>query len=383
MIPNETAISEEAVADLVDRARRDVEGEGAVLPSAGLAVAHEGRLVCDEVLGAAGPDARFNLFSVTKALVAAAIWRLISDRRLDPADRVIDHVPEFGTNGKGVVTVEQLLTHTAGFPHAPLGPPDWYDRDARLRRFADWRLNWEPGSQMEYHPSSAHWVLAEIIERLEGQDYRDAIFERVCEPLGLHRLRVGATHKHPDDWTDVPPIQIVGTAPDPATVEAVLGIVDLDFGEITDEITLRYNDRQVRDLGVPGGGGIGTAADVALFYQALLQNPEGLWDPAVLADGTGHIRGTFDDPLLGVAANRTLGLIVAGDDGNAPRRGFGKTVSGRAFGHLGLGAQVAWADPATGISFCFVSNGHEIDLLAQGRRIHSLNNRAGALLTPR
>jgi hypothetical protein len=30
-----------------------------------------------------------------------------------------------------------------------------------------------------------------------------------------------------------------------------------------------------------------------------------------------------------------------------------------------------------------VSNGHEIDLLAQGRRIHSLNNRVGALLTPR
>lgn len=376
--PVSVGIDAERLADLVDRAGRDVQPDG-VLPAAAVAVARGGKVVCHAVLGDAAPDARFAVFSITKAIVAAAAWRLMSDGRLSPADRVVDHVPEFGTNGKDAVTVEQLLTHTAGFPHAPLGPPDWYDRQARLQRFAEWRLNWDPGTQMEYHASSAHWVLAEIIERLTGQDHRDAIYEMVCLPLGRDRLRVGATERHPDDWADVPDIQIVGEAPDPADLEALTGIADLDLGEITDDVTLRYNDPEVRDLGVPGGGGIGTAADVALFYQALLHDPAGLWDADLLADATGRVRHHFDDPMLGIPANRTLGLVVAGDDGNAARRGFGKTVSARTFGHFGLGAQVAWADPESGISFCFVTNGHEVDLLSQGRRIHALNNRAGAL----
>lgn len=36
--------------------------------------------------------------------------------------------------------------------------------------------------------------------------------------------------------------------------------------------------------------------------------------------------------------------------------GFGSKVSGGAFGHDGAGGQIAWADPATGISLAFVHN---------------------------
>ena len=51
----------------------------------------------------------------------------------------------------------------------------------------------------------------------------------------------------------------------------------------------------MRAVGVPGGGGVATAATVALFYQALLHNTDGLWDPDVLADATGRVRNTFPD----------------------------------------------------------------------------------------
>ncbi len=51
-------------------------------------------------------------------------WLLIGEGRLDIERRVVDYVPEFGTNGKDVVTVEQVMLHTSGFPRAPLGPPD-------------------------------------------------------------------------------------------------------------------------------------------------------------------------------------------------------------------------------------------------------------------
>ena len=57
---------------------------------------------------------------------------LIGEGKIDCRERVADYIPEFGTNGKDVITVEQVMLHTSGFPHAPLDPPDWDDREARL-----------------------------------------------------------------------------------------------------------------------------------------------------------------------------------------------------------------------------------------------------------
>ena len=83
-------------------------------------------------------------------------------------------------------------------------------------------------------------------------------------------------------------------------------------------------------------------------------------------------------PALVAAANCTIGLVVAGDDGKAPMRGMGRTLSPAAFGHNGAGGQVAWADPATGLSFCYLTNGIDAHLFRQWRRGPSLSNRATA-----
>jgi CubicO group peptidase (beta-lactamase class C family) len=122
---------------------------------------------------------------------------------------------------------------------------------------------------------------------------------------------------------------------------------------------------------------VSTAADVALLYQALLHNDPPLWDPAVLADGTGRIRTTLVDPLRGVPANRTLGLTVAGDDGQAPMRDFGTNAGPGAFGASGIGGQIAWADPGSGLSFCWLTDGLWADILATHRRSVGLSTRAG------
>ena len=87
--------------------------------------------------------------------------------------------------------MEQLFLHSAGFPSAPFRPLEWDDRNVRLSRFSRWRLNWTPGSRFEYHPTSSMWVIAEIVERRSGKDFRSFIRERVIEPLGLTGLHVG------------------------------------------------------------------------------------------------------------------------------------------------------------------------------------------------
>src|SRR6266516_946179 len=370
--PESLGIDRERLEELRNRVRREIDG--GLLPSCQFALARNGRLAAFETVGDAGLGTRYVIFSATKAFVASAVWLLIGEGSLDIERRVAEYIPEFATNGKDVVTVEQVMLHTSGFPRAPLGPPVWADRARRLEAFARWRLNWEPGTAHEYHPTSAHWVLAELIERISGRDYRDFIHERVTGALGLPRV-VGIP---PGDQDDIAELELCGEPASPDELEAIFGVPELPVTEVTDDALLSFNRPDVRAVGVPGGGGVATAATVALFYQALLHNPDELWDSDVLADATGRVRNTFPDLLaLGAPANRALGVVIAGDDGNANRRGFGHTQSSRTFGHNGAGGQIAWADPDTGLSFCYLTNGYDLNELRQWRRTAGIASRAG------
>jgi len=373
--PRDLGIDPHRLSELMDRARRDVDSK--LLPSCQLAVARHGRLAALHTFGDATDQTRYVIFSCTKALLAAAAWLVIGEDRLDPAAKVAEVIPEFATNGKDVVTIEQVMLHTSGFPYAPMAPALWNDRAARVARFADWRLNWEPGTAFEYHATSAHWVLAELIQRQTGQDYRAFIHERIALPLGLPGLRLGLPL---DEQDGIAPLDTVGEPATPDELEAVFGMRELPLTEVTDHALLEFNSPDARRAGVPGGGGVTRAAELALFYQALQTNPGNLWEPGVLADATGNVRNRFPDPWVGAPANRTLGLVVAGDDGSAHMRmNFGRTVSPRAFGHAGAGGQIAWADPATGLSFCYLTNGLDANVLRQARRGLALSSRAAVL----
>lgn len=366
-----------ATDELLRRAHEEVD-EG-LLPACQLAVAQHGELVLYETIGDAAPDSRFLVFSTTKPFVAAVIWQLLAEGRIALDDRVGEVIPEFATNGKDVVTLGQVLLHTSGFPYAPLGHPAWADRSTRLEAFGRWRFNWDPGTQFEYHATSAHWVLAELIERLDGEDFRTVLQRRVAEPLGLRHFRLGVPI---DEQGDVNRVVGAGERPSAEEFEQLLGLKGitpdvLTFG-LNDDVFIALSEPDQVAVGVPGGGGVSTAADVALFYQALMANPDELWDPAILADATGHIRNTFPDPMTQVTANRSIGLVIAGDDGRANMRGMGHTVSPATFGHNGAGGQVAWADPTTGLSFCYLTNGYDAHLFRQWRRAPSLSNRAVA-----
>jgi CubicO group peptidase (beta-lactamase class C family) len=137
----------------------------------------------------------------------------------------------------------------------------------------------------------------------------------------------------------------------------------------------------VVSAGVPGGGAVATAADIARFYQALLDDRLGLWDPAVLTDATSNVRCNLPEPMLGVPVNRTIGLVVAGDDGEHIRRyaAFGRRASPQAFGHAGAHGQIAWADPESGVSFAYLTNGIDADIMREGFRSHILSSLAAEL----
>ena len=387
--PESVGLDSALVDALFARAEKEVV-EG-VLPSAQIAIARNGKIAAMKTFGRVSHGGReapatnetlYCVFSSTKAITSAAGWLLIQDGALDVRERVATLVPEFGENGKETVTVEQLFTHTAGFPRAPFVPSEFLDRQKRLARFSAWTLNWKPGERFEYHPSSSMYVIGELIERLSGRTYGEFVRERIAEPLGLADLWVGlppALHGRLADCVHV------GEA---LTDEdyAKLGMPKPPVTEVTEEAITSFNRADVRIAGIPGGGGTMTAAELALFYQGLLDGGRALagrelWKPEMLAAAREIRSGDLRDPLFRKPANRALGLIIAGD-AERTYRGFGHTNSELAFGHGGAGGQIAWADPRTGISIGYCTNGHDRNTIRQARRGVGISSRAASCARP-
>lgn len=325
------------------------------LPSAQVAIGRHGRVAevrtfgtvtRGGVTGPATDDTLYCLFSAAKGTTGVGAWSLIEDGLLRLDERVADIVPEFAGGGKDHITVEQLVTFTSGFPLAPMNPRLWEDRAARLERIKGWKLNWEPGTRYQYHATSAHWVLAEIMTYRTGLDFRDYVRTRLYEPMGVPDLRLGV------------PDELHGRIADIVYVDPPVEPEGGWGGENDPRTTTQFNEPSPRRAGCPSAGTYTGAGDIALFYQRLVSPGESgafaALKPETIAYATKTLTQEWqhdgDRPV-----NRAVCVVVAGD--HPLERGFGEHASPRAFGHGGRGGQLAWGDPDTGLSVGFCTNG--------------------------
>jgi CubicO group peptidase (beta-lactamase class C family) len=173
-------------------------------------VARDGKLVYHRAAGLADreanrpmtEDAVFRLSSVTKPFVSAALMRLVEQGRIKLDDPITAYLPDFkpkladGTTP--VITIRQLLTHTAGLtyglaegpshPYHALGVSDGIDLsgislDENVRRIGQAPLAFAPGSRWRY--SVAIDVLGDVIEKAAGKPLPEVVAEAVTQPLGL------------------------------------------------------------------------------------------------------------------------------------------------------------------------------------------------------
>ena len=339
--PAEAGVDPERLELFLRRARLEVEH--GPLPSAQVAVAKGGRLVAFETYGDATPTSRYILQSVGRVVVAAAAWKQLDDGLLGLDDRLADRIPEIATFGKDVITIRQVLTHTAGLPFAPLGYPKMLSRETRLAAFGRWRLDYEPGTQFQFHLTSAAWIIAELAQQATGKPFPRYLRETIVEPLGLGFVLPVPVDRY-EDLVAVP-VAIDRTSDDQA--------VD-PWGP------WYLANAEVLAGGEPSHSLVGTAADLVLFLQAVQHS--GLWSKAIVAEATRpHVsEAPVGDQLYGGSSritNMGLFVTVCGDD---PGPWMPTTGSPATWGNGGAPCQMAFYDPEADTSFAFLTNGYPL-----------------------
>lgn len=323
-----------------------------------------GELVIDAWGGLADPatgrevdgDTLFNVFSVTKGVVATAL-HLQAERGLVDYDRpVADYWPEYGVNGKAQVTVRDALSHRTGAPQMPDGVTvdtigDWEAMAAGCAALAPL----VPVGSPAYQSFSFGWVIGEIVRRTDParRAFRDFVREEISRPLGIDDLWIGV------DPAAEPRIATLvnGDADQPAPAEGTLIARSMPYAiRLAPEV---YRQPAMRRACVPGTGGIFNARSSARFWAMLANGGEldgtRLLSRSRILDACERREGGSEpDPVyFGAVMPISRGGFWLYDEAMPITCPMGSPT---AIGAPGVGGSLGWADPQSGLAVAFCHN---------------------------
>jgi CubicO group peptidase (beta-lactamase class C family) len=297
--------------------------------------------------------------STTKGLAAMAVAVANSRGWIDYDAPVAECWPEFAQNGKGAITVRQLLSHEAGLVwiDEPLHAGDLNNLDYVSSVLARQKPAWEPGTRHGYHAMTIGLYMQELIRHVDPAHRTLGRFfhEEIASPLKIE-FYIGLPPKVPDErlaklrpFSPMRTIRAMCSAPSGFVIRVLwpwsllrksMLFADLDF-----------NDRRWLEVEIPAGNGVGTARAIARAYSAFAEGGAELGiTPATLASLTAvHDVERPKDEVMGVPSWMSLGFLRPG-----PELSFGS--SRRAFGTPGAGGSFGFADPDTRLGFAYVMN---------------------------
>lgn len=147
------------------------------------------------------PRTVFHVASVSKQFTAFAIATLAAQGRLSLDDDIRKHLPEVPDLGQPI-TLRNLLNHTSGMRDqwslwvlAGGRADDVIRQDDLLRLVTRQReLNFAPGSEWAYS-NTGYMLLAEVVERVTGEDFGRWMKTNVFDPLEMHDTQVYDDHE--------------------------------------------------------------------------------------------------------------------------------------------------------------------------------------------
>jgi CubicO group peptidase (beta-lactamase class C family) len=311
------------------------------------------------------------VYSTSKGMSGIAVALAHSRGLLDYDEAVATYWPEFAQNGKGSITVRQLLAHQAGLSglDARLSARKLGDLDAMAEALAAQKPAWEPGTRQGYHALTIGWYESELIRRVDplGRSLGRFFAEEVAAPLGLE-FYIGL----PDD---VPPSRVASIkgASIPSMLAHIRTMPALMMASFLrrDSHTARafmnppmrgpadLDRPEYRAVEIPAGGGIGQVRSIARAYADVAAGgPELGLSAETFDELTAPPRppsGPQRDLVLWVPAAYSLGFV-------RPTRDFTFGRGQRSLGHPGAGGSFGFADPDAEVGFAYAPNrlGHHL-----------------------
>ncbi|MEV4163234.1 serine hydrolase domain-containing protein [Nonomuraea dietziae] len=317
-----------------------------------LAVCLNGRRVVDLWTGdGVSGDSLHALYSSAKGAAHLVAALLVQDGTLKLEAAVASYWPEFAAEGKGDLTLRDLLAHRAGLIGVEGGFTAAELADDRLlaARLAGQRPYWRPGSGYGYHAFVIGALIGEVVRRATGQSLQQVYDERVRAPYGLE-FYLGLPEALEPRYVEVQPLlpdqRAMAEAHAPAP-DSLMGIAFNLNAEPPTDLAAFANTRTVRALGPASSGSVGNARGLAGMYAAAISEIDGrppLLEPGTLAEftrphstGPDLVTGERDHFLLGFEAQAVRYPELGAD----------------AFGHSGAVGAQSFADPRSGIAYAY------------------------------
>jgi uncharacterized protein YbbC (DUF1343 family)/CubicO group peptidase (beta-lactamase class C family) len=336
------------------------------LPGAVVLVARRGRVVWRKAYGSRAllperelmtTDTIFDLASLTKVVATAtSIMMLVERGALRLSDPVSLYLPELKGESRENITIEQLLTHRAGYaPDFDLSE-QWSGYDEAMKRLAAEPLRYPPDTRFIYS-DIGYIALGEVVRRVSGMPLDEFAHRNIFEPLKMrdtHFRLTGEIISLPKlpQRNDSPYIQRIAPTETRRAAGNYLGGV----GDKTTE-----GDRWLRGAvhdptsnrmgGVAGHAGLfSTADDLAIYCQMIMNGGEyngvRILSPLSVASMT-RPRAIMDN-----GSARGLGWDIA----STFSTNRGDLFPPGSFGHTGFTGTSLWLDPASETFTVFLSN---------------------------
>jgi uncharacterized protein YbbC (DUF1343 family)/CubicO group peptidase (beta-lactamase class C family) len=313
----------EAIAPAVEQAIEAGKAPGAVV-----LVGHQGQVAYLRAFGyrALVPQKLpmtettvFDLASLTKVVATTtAVMQLVEQGKIRLEQPVADYWPEFKTNGKGEITVRELMTHYSGFGADLDLKPQWSGYDTAMKMIIAESPVVLPGTRFIYSDIN-YETLGELVRRVSGEPLDVYCSRHIFGPLGMR----DTMFKPPPSLRD----RIAPTQYHEAATGKIL------WGEV--------HDPTARNMGgVAGHAGLfSTAADLSVFAQMLLNG--GTWQGARILSPESVDKMTTAETPFGKMVVRGLGWDI--DSPYSSNRGDLFPVG--SFGHTGFTGTSLWIDP--------------------------------------
>ncbi len=323
------------------------------LPGAVVLVARHGRVAWRKAYGsravepqreAMTADTIFDLASLTKIVATAtSTMILVEQGKVRLNDPVVEFIPEMKGGGRDAITIEQLLTHTAGFaPDFDLRER-WTGYDEAIKRLYREPLRNQPGARFVY--SDINYItLGEVVHRVSGQTLDEFARKNIFAPLGMRdtgfnpepglRSRIAPTEKRRGQ------MNYLGDSGENAGSQGEQWL----RGQVHDPTSFRMS-------GVAGHAGLfSTADDLAIFCQMILNG--GAYHGVRILSPMGVATMTRPRAIADNGSARGLGWDIATNFSTNK----GDLFPLGSFGHTGFTGTSMWIDPASDSFVIFLSN---------------------------